>query len=699
MAAGFGWRFREKNIRKGEGLFKLFFRFCIKRNPQNAIQSLPPRLSLFKLLLPPLLRLHVIFAFHFLRITYPTLLISFQHDQLRRSRTNEIFVISVLGPNRCSKSAMDENIYEEIFEGWLRTPDLTIEMPWMLRHSLENFQEMRLMEGEKRREEHAHTPFEPMRKSCSLQDLPLRAEELEFGSDTISIPPDRSTDNPNSPLSSPSSDRKSTRSGSVTWEMPIPAILPLPPHAYPETKGATPGPELPAELEELRPESVDEIVFRQGSRYNGRLFCISTPTSGVTLDSTRTTLSAPGSLRRHSFFGYPDSIRSDLTFDRAPKEKAIEPDTPTFHLQHSPPCRLRKSISTPSLGIRLGATKALSYLRSPLLGALSPANVQEQSSQQETTNISSAETKVSSSPDIRDCPSKEGDMPENPVISVAKPSNASGSGSYDEPVSRDEKATELQGLHPNCDGTGRAIDERGEQSEKHEELDGEVYQDHSTESPKGSSAVHLGSPAPNDAPCHLAEAHATITPPASVDIVDDSSKDLPRRRPKKILRRVPVAPGWPSEGAVVNDSRVKISSPSNSPVGAHCVDDGATGTSGDFNSRRQQPWKTHEASQDHHQAKTRFAVDIGTATGTGVGTSTDNGIGAGSGTDSRPGTGTGGDHHRSEVGAGRAESVPASPGPKRKKPLHVLPSHSPIIENRFPCALPTWAAGSRIKVA
>lgn len=588
-------------------------------------------------------------------------------------------------------------MYEEIFDGWLRTPDLTIEMPWMLRHSLENFQEMRLMDGDKRREENAQTPFEPMRKSCSLQDLPLRAEELESGSDTVSIPPDRSIDNQNSPLSSPSSDRKSTRSGSLTWEVPVPAILPLPYHAYPETKGA--------ELEELRPESADEIVFRQGSRYKGRSFWISTPTLGDTLDSTRTTFSAPGSFRRHSFFGYPESIRSDLTFDRAPKEQAIGPDAPTFDLQHLPPCRLRKSISTPCFGIRLGATKAPSYLRSPFLGAISPANLQEQSSQQETTNISSAETKVLSSAEIRDCPSQEGDIPENPVISVAKVTNASGSGSYDEPVSDDEKATELQRLPPHCDGTGRAIDERGLQSEKHEELDGEVYQDHSTETRKESSAVHVGSPAPNDAPCHVAEVHEAITPPASVDIVDESSKDVPRRRPKKILRRVPVAPGWPSEGAVVNDSRVKSSSPSNSPVGGHCMDDGATqsqahaGKRGDCNPRRHQPWKSHETVQDHHKAKTGCAVDIRTASGTGLGTSTDNGLGAGSGTDSGPGTGTGGDA-RSEVDARRADRVPASsPGPKGTNPQHVLPSDSPIMDNRFPPALPSWAAGGRIKVA
>lgn len=609
---------------------------------------------------------------------------------------------------------MDENVYDEIFEGWLRTPDLTIEMPWMLRNSLENFQEMRLVEDEKGREGRAHTPFEPARKPCSLQDLPSRTEELEFGSDTISIPPECSIDNQNSPLSSPISDRKSTRSESATWELPVPAVLPLPCHAYPETERGKPGQDLPAELEKLQSGSADAIISRQDSRYNGRQLWISTPSLGVMLESARSASCAPSSFHPHSFLEYSDLTKSDLTIDGDLGEKVIKPDVPTFRLQKLPSLCLHKSISNPSLGVRLRATRALSYPRSPSLETLPPRNVQEKSPHCINANISSSETKDSSSHDIRGCASEKDDIPETPGINVMEPSNASETASFHEQVSRDETTLELPILPAKCDETATkaAIDESAGQSgtrdesssSRHEELAREDYQERSTETEPGLSAVHVGQPAQNNPPCTPILIHETNASPASVDVVHDPSKDLSNRRPKKILRRVPVAPGGQSEKVVVNNSRVKMSSPSNSPIGARCVDSGATQTQTPAGKSDGVTWgrpqSSHEVLPGPNTAKTSLGVDIDSGAGRagGSGTRTGNGTGAGAGTTTAVALSAG--HHRSEVGASRADTDPASPRPNRKFIPARSPPDSPLIDiHRTSHALPNWAAGGGNTVA
>lgn len=581
---------------------------------------------------------------------------------------------------------MDENIYDEIFEGLLRSPDLTIEMPWMLRHSLENFQEMRLTQEEKGREQRAHTPFEPMRQPCSLHDLPSRAEELEFGSDTISIPPECSIDNQNSPFSSPISDKKSTRSESATWELPIPAVLPLPAYGYPDTEGAKPGEDLPTELEKPQSSSADGIISRRASRHDGRHFWISTPSLGVMLESVRTTSSALSSVQPHSYFGYPDSIKSDIVFDGELEEKNIKPDASTFRLQKVPSLCLHRSISDPGLGIRFGATKALSVLRSSFLETLPLRNVQEKLPQCITTNILSGETKDSSSLAIRDCPSITDEIPETPVISVVEPSNASEKANCHEHVSCNEKVLEIPISPPNCDETSTEgpIDESAPQSGKHdespsrrhEELGREGYQEPSTETEQAFSAVHVDQPAPDDPPCNSTPIHETNASSASVDEVHDRGKALSKRRPKKILRRVPVAPGGPSEKVVVKDSRVNRSSLSHSPLHSKCVNSGAApaqaqaGKSEGVSERQRQ--SSNETLRGPNTAKNGLRADIdhgarssgGSGTGTNPRPAIGDGGGAGAGTITP--VGVSGGHHGFEVDASRAEMDPASPRPNRK---------------------------------
>lgn len=540
------------------------------------------------------------------------------------------------------------------------------------------------MEDEKGQEEFAHTPFKPVRRSCSLQELPSHSEELESGSDTISIPQDCLTENQNSPLSTPSSSKKWTRRESATSEMPISAVLPLPCNADLETKVPKPGQDLPAKTEGPQPDFADWMISQQDSRYNGPWMFISTPSLGIMLQSARKTSFAPSSSHRDSFFGYPDSTGSALPFDGELEEKVIEPDAPTFRLQELPSVCLQEFISTPSLGIRLGVTKAPSFSRSPPLGVLSPGHVPENLSQC-INNIISGETKDSSCYDICDCTSKKDDNPEIPLIDVVKPSNASESASFHE-VSRTEDPSKVQNLPQKCDGTvtGRVIDENAQQPAKHDgspfrrhdALAREPYQQCPTETPRGSNAVHHDQPAQHDPTCNPAHIHGTNTPPPTVDTVHDSSKELSRRRPKKLLRRVPVASSGQGEKVVINDSRVKMSASSTSPFRPKCVDSGATQaqahggkSGGDFTARRHQ--SSNATLKDQIKATTSPEIDIGTDAGTGTGTGTGTSTGKDVGARSGNGTGVGGGsfpQHRSEVGATRAETVPALAGPSRKLP-------------------------------
>lgn len=544
------------------------------------------------------------------------------------------------------------------------------------------------MEEEKGRGPRAHTPFDPVRQPCSLQDLPSRAEELEFGSDTISIPPECSIDIQNSPLSSPISDKKSTRSESATWDLPIPAVLPLPGNVYPDIEGVQWGQDLPAELQKPQSGYTDAIISRRGSWHDGRQFWISTPSLGVMLESARTTSSALSSFHLHSSFGCPDLIRPDIACNGELEEKVIKPDVPSFHLHKAPSLCLHKSISDPGLGARLRATKALSVLHWPFLETSPSRNVQEKLPQCVNTNISSGVTKDPSSRDTRDCPSTKDEIPETPGIPVVNPSNASENASFHEQANRNEKVLELPNSPPKCDETltEGAIDESAQQRGKHDESPSnrpeesrtEDSQERSTETEQELSAVHVGQPAPDDPPCNSTPLYETNVSTASVDdVVHDFSKEVSVRRPKKILRRVPVAPGRPSEKVVKNDSQVNsgTSSPFNSPRGAKCLDSGAgqaqahAGKSDGVAACRQQ--SSNETLQGHNKAKTGLGADINIGAGSegGSGTiinNTSNGTGAGAGTTTS--VAISGRHHCSEVGASRADTVPASPRSNRKFP-------------------------------
>ena len=577
---------------------------------------------------------------------------------------------------------MDESIYDEIFEGLLRTPDLTIEMPWLLRHSLENFQEMRLTEEEKGREQRAHTPFDPVRQPCSLHDLPSRAEELEFGSDTISIPPECSIDIQNSPLSSPISDKKSTRSESATWDLPISAVLPLPDYAYPDIEGAKRGQVLPAKLQKPQSGSTDAIISRRDSWHDDRQLWISTPSLGVMLESTRMMSSALSSFHSHSSFGYPDLIRSDIIFDGQLEENVIKPDTPPFHLQKVPSLCLHKSKSDPGLGVRLGVTKALSDLPSLSFETLLSRNVRETLPQCINTNLSSDETEDPSSLDVRDYPSTKDEIPKTPGTAVVKPSNASENASFHEQANRNENFLELPTLPPKYDETSTegAIDESAQQpgkhdespSSRHEESRRDDYQEGTTETEQELSAIHVGQPALDDPPCNPTRIYETNVSSASADdVVHDSGKELSKRRPKKILRRVAVASGWLDEKVVVNASPVNASSRFNSPLGAKGLDSGAAqaqahaGKSHGVTARQQQ--SSDKTLQGHNKAKTGLGADSDTGAGTGTCTiNTVIGTEAGAGTTAS--VAISGGHHCSEVDASRAETVPASPRSNRKFP-------------------------------
>lgn len=269
---------------------------------------------------------------------------------------------------------MDEILDEEIFESWLHAPDLTNEVPWILRHSFENFQEARLMEDEKG-QEYAPAPFTPIRNPGTLQDAPSRLEEPDFASDTVSISQDCLVNDQNSPLSTPSSGVKSTRSVSTTSEMPMSAILQLPCNANTETKGAKPGQDLSAELERPQLGSADAMVSPRDSWSDGPGVLISTTSLGIMLESARTISYAPSSSRLDPFFGYPNIIRSTLTFDGEAKEAATGPNAPMSLFQELPSNCRHMFISTPSLGVRLGASKKISHARTSLSQVLLPSEL------------------------------------------------------------------------------------------------------------------------------------------------------------------------------------------------------------------------------------------------------------------------------------------------------------------------------------
>lgn len=259
---------------------------------------------------------------------------------------------------------MDENICDEIFEGWPPAPDLTADMPCILQHSCENFQEMRLMEGEKGQEEYA-------RETCPTQDLPSRLEEPDSGSDTMSIPQDCLVDDHNSILSTLSSVKKSNRCVSAASETPISASSSPPCGAYPEAERAQPGQDLPAELEKSQPGSGDTMISRQNSRYGGPWFFISTPSLGIMLETARTMLIVPSSSHHDTLFDYPDKIRPALNRDGELKEKVAEPLASMSLRQELPSNRLHQLISTPSLGIRVEATPSNclhQFISTPSLG-------------------------------------------------------------------------------------------------------------------------------------------------------------------------------------------------------------------------------------------------------------------------------------------------------------------------------------------
>lgn len=310
-----------------------------------------------------------------------------------------------------------------------------------------------------------------------------------------------------------------------------------------------------------------------------------------------------------------------------------------------------------------------------------PRNVQEESFPCIDIRTSSVETPDSSC-DNCDCILKKDDAPGTPIISVEKSSNESDSAGFHEQVNGNEPAPELQILPQGCNGIGteRPINESSQQSWKrdrspstqHDELAGKQNEQGSTDTSNRLNTVQPiepAQPAQNLTPCNPELVRATNTSPLPVDTVDDPGEDLlnRRRKPKKLLRRVPVTSGGQSEKVTMNDSQVKVSTLSNSPAGASGATQAQaqTGKSGHFRSRRRRRPSNHQTLNSSNEATasrgdgTTGGIDMDTRAGTGTRPAAGGGAVAGTGT--APGA-------QWEVGASRAESDPAWPGPSRKLP-------------------------------
>lgn len=267
-----------------------------------------------------------------------------------------------LGPSPFFQYAMDIMYDDEIFELWLRAPDLADEMPWILRHSFEIFQETQLMEDEKM-PGYAPAPFEPVQNPRTLQDLPLHLEELDSNSDTLSTPQDCLVDDHNSFVSTPSLGVKSARTLYPTSEVPLSSITSLPCNAYTETiiEGAKLYQDLPAEHEKSEPVHANSIMLRPDPCSDGPCVFISTPSLGITLEAARILSYAPSSSHQGTLCNDLNMVRWSSALGGEPEEAATESNAPASLCQDLPSEYLHTFMSTPSLGIKLGGTAKLSH--------------------------------------------------------------------------------------------------------------------------------------------------------------------------------------------------------------------------------------------------------------------------------------------------------------------------------------------------
>lgn len=257
---------------------------------------------------------------------------------------------------------MDVIYDNEIFELWLRAPDLAVEIPWILRHSFENFQETRLMEDEKR-PGYAPAPFKPVRKQGTLQDRPLHLEEPDSSSDTLSTPQDCLVDDHNSFVSTPRLGVESARTLHATSKLPLSAIMPLPCNAHTETvtERAKPHRDLPAEHEKTEPVFANSIMLHRDLCSESSCVFISTPSLGVMLEAARIPSYAPSSSHQGSLFDDLNMVRLSSALGGELEEAATGSGAPMSLCQDLPSDDLHMFISTPSLGVKLGRTTKISH--------------------------------------------------------------------------------------------------------------------------------------------------------------------------------------------------------------------------------------------------------------------------------------------------------------------------------------------------
>jgi hypothetical protein len=249
---------------------------------------------------------------------------------------------------------MDDMVHEEIFEQWLRTLVLADEVPWILRHSVENFQALQLMEFEWPQD---FVPVRPVRQPRTLQNLRKYLEPPNFTSDMGSIGPALLLDDQHRYLSITSLGIKLVPRLSATRKMPCLATLPLQCNALMKANGAESPPVLPAELEEL--ESASLIIAHRKSGSHERCMFICTPTLGVILEAARLispvlSSSAQGSSlnKLQMFIVIPNvAVKQEEATNVLNSSRSL--------LQDPSSDRLRTSISAPSLGIKLEATKMI----------------------------------------------------------------------------------------------------------------------------------------------------------------------------------------------------------------------------------------------------------------------------------------------------------------------------------------------------
>ncbi len=260
---------------------------------------------------------------------------------------------------------MDDLSDDEVFEVWLRAPDLADDMPWILRHSLENFQEKRLMADETMLG-YDPAPVKPVPEPSAFPDPPLHLEESDSHSDTGSVPPDLPMDDQSRESSTASVGIKSAKSI-------VANILKMPYKAFTASKGAKTCQDMPAERGQGEPLSVPDVVVPGDSWSHEPCYFISSPSLGVLLESARTVVDAPSSSPRDPVCEEPHMVQPNLTFGDGREEVTTRPDTPKSVREELPSGDLHMFISTPSLGVRLGAAGSISESPVTLPQVLSPA--------------------------------------------------------------------------------------------------------------------------------------------------------------------------------------------------------------------------------------------------------------------------------------------------------------------------------------